>query len=442
MNRLFPSIVAITLLLASPITLAEKQGGGGVFSGSVNVTGPINTSSTAGYQQYGSTILTTLGTQAVPPYGTCTNTCSTKVGFGAGANTLTNEYLLTAVGWNAAGAMNAANTESTALGWNSLGQVTGSSGLYFLTGIGVNVMGGSGCASGCTHSTGLGTDAGRDATLLTNVTLLGEASGLTGNYTNSVMAGKDAGRWNATATGGVNLIGIGNSALFGSAATTAKDLIAVGTGSLQNVTSANQGVAIGTSAGQTSTTDSNFVFIGWKSATASVGSVSSTCVGYFTCGGTGFSASNDVVIGATAGSLLTSGGNNTLIGKDSGLIMTTGGGNVCVGKSSCSTTTSGNNNIIIGTVNAVAAGTSATINIGGIITSTGTAAPATSLTAVAGILGTVGTTVAGLPTCNGTATGYRAYVTDALAPSFLTILVGGGSVIAPAFCNGTNWIAN
>jgi len=33
-----------------------------------------------------------------------------------------------------------------------------------------------------------------------------------------------------------------------------------------------------------------------------------------------------------------------------------------------------------------------------------------------------------------------AYVTDALAPTFLAIVVGGGAVVAPVFYNGANWI--
>jgi len=53
------------------------------------------------------------------------------------------------------------------------------------------------------------------------------------------------------------------------------------------------------------------------------------------------------------------------------------------------------------------------------------------------IIGT-GFTVATLPA--GTI-GMRTYVTDALAPTFLGILVGGGAVKAPAFYNGTAWVA-
>lgn len=54
------------------------------------------------------------------------------------------------------------------------------------------------------------------------------------------------------------------------------------------------------------------------------------------------------------------------------------------------------------------------------------------------IRGSHGYTVATLPVA-GTA-GRMAYVTDALAPSFLTTVVGGGAVIAPVFDNGTNWV--
>ena len=53
------------------------------------------------------------------------------------------------------------------------------------------------------------------------------------------------------------------------------------------------------------------------------------------------------------------------------------------------------------------------------------------------IVGT-GFTVATLPV--GTI-GMRTYVTDALAPTFLGILVGGGAIKAPAFYNGTAWVA-
>jgi len=51
---------------------------------------------------------------------------------------------------------------------------------------------------------------------------------------------------------------------------------------------------------------------------------------------------------------------------------------------------------------------------------------------------TGGYTVATLPAG---VVGQRAYVTDALAPVFLTALVGGGAVTCPAFYNGAAWVA-
>ncbi len=54
----------------------------------------------------------------------------------------------------------------------------------------------------------------------------------------------------------------------------------------------------------------------------------------------------------------------------------------------------------------------------------------------AGII--IGHTVAGLPVGGA---GMRLYVTDALAPAFGVIVVGGGSVTIPVFHNGTSWIA-
>ncbi len=37
--------------------------------------------------------------------------------------------------------------------------------------------------------------------------------------------------------------------------------------------------------------------------------------------------------------------------------------------------------------------------------------------------------------------GDTACVTDALAPTFLTAVVGGGAVVTPVFYNGANWVS-
>lgn len=58
------------------------------------------------------------------------------------------------------------------------------------------------------------------------------------------------------------------------------------------------------------------------------------------------------------------------------------------------------------------------------------------------IIGGAGQTVATLPTCAAGNKGARTYVTDALGPTYLVALVGGGAVVAPAFCNGSGWVSD
>jgi hypothetical protein len=58
---------------------------------------------------------------------------------------------------------------------------------------------------------------------------------------------------------------------------------------------------------------------------------------------------------------------------------------------------------------------------------------------VTGTIRTQGYTVATLPAAG--TVGRKAYVTDALAPTFLTAIVGGGAVKCPVFDNGTAWVA-
>ena len=89
------------------------------------------------------------------------------------------------------------------------------------------------------------------------------------------------------------------------------------------------------------------------------------------------------------------------------------------------------------------AGTAATFtqamqiaNSGGVSIGNTTDPGATNLS-VTGTVKTGGYTVAGLPTG---VTGARAYVTNALAPSYGATVVGGGAVTIPVFYNGTNWI--
>jgi hypothetical protein len=65
--------------------------------------------------------------------------------------------------------------------------------------------------------------------------------------------------------------------------------------------------------------------------------------------------------------------------------------------------------------------------------------PGATNLSVTGTIRTQGYTVATLPAAG--TVGRRAYVTDALAPIFLTAIAGGGAVKCPVFDNGTAWVA-
>lgn len=61
----------------------------------------------------------------------------------------------------------------------------------------------------------------------------------------------------------------------------------------------------------------------------------------------------------------------------------------------------------------------------------------TAQTFVDSVASAVGYTVTTLPTG---AQGMRAYVTNALAPTYMATVVGGGTVVTPVFHNGTSWV--
>jgi hypothetical protein len=102
--------------------------------------------------------------------------------------------------------------------------------------------------------------------------------------------------------------------------------------------------------------------------------------------------------------------------------------------------TSGKTQLAFG-VTTTDAGTSASevmrINSSGGVSIGNTTDPGSKNLSVSGTINTQGYTVAGLPTG---VTGARAYVTNALAPTYGATVVGGGTVTIPVFYNGTNWI--
>jgi len=81
----------------------------------------------------------------------------------------------------------------------------------------------------------------------------------------------------------------------------------------------------------------------------------------------------------------------------------------------------------------------AAANSGGGATIQNTLATAMVIDSVKTVRLGTGYTVATLPAA-GTA-GRRTYVTDALAPTFLGVLTGGGAIVSPVFDNGTAWVS-
>lgn len=51
------------------------------------------------------------------------------------------------------------------------------------------------------------------------------------------------------------------------------------------------------------------------------------------------------------------------------------------------------------------------------------------------------TPVAGLPACSASNNGEIRIVTNALAPTVLGVVAGGGAVVTLVHCNGTSWVA-
>jgi len=136
-------------------------------------------------------------------------------------------------------------------------------------------------------------------------------------------------------------------------------------------------------------------------------------------------AVDNTAIGFGAGQSITTGGSNTFLGSNTGSGITTGSGNTILGKNNTALASGLTNNIILssggGNIKAQHDGTNWTMQ--GTVINT---AP----------LRLKGYTVATLPTG---VQGDSAFVTDALAPTFMSVIVGGGSVVSRVFFNGSNW---
>jgi hypothetical protein len=210
----------------------------------------------------------------------------------------------------------------------------------------------------------------------------------------------------------VNVNAIDNTAIgFGSMASNTQGYnnSAFGANSLYNNTTGGFNMAFGGNALYNNTTGNNNTAIG-ESALY-------------------FGASSTIGIGASAGY------STQQVDEDGNAINNTGASNsIYIGNYVQPLNVSQTNQIIIGN-SALGLGSNTTVIGNGSTTLTALSGNVTA----GGTIKTQGYTVATLPA--GTI-GMFAYVTDALAPTYLGALVGGGTVKCPVFYNGTAWVSH
>lgn len=149
-------------------------------------------------------------------------------------------------------------------------------------------------------------------------------------------------------------------------------------------------------------------------------------------------SSDNTAIGFDSMSSASTGSDNTAVGRTA-LWQSSGDRNTALGRNGGSNLTSGNNNIFIGysaQPSAASVSNEATIGDTNI---TKFRIPGISLNAGAKWINVGESTVAGLAAAATAGSGARAFVTDANATTFASIVAGGGANKVPVYSDGTNW---
>jgi len=284
-------------------------------------------------------------------------------------------------------------------------------------------------------------------------------------YTNSVLVGafSAAGAFSATNDASISGLTIGKGA--GSIATNTAN----GVSALASNTSGANIVAVGYQAGNKNTTGGNNTLVGYQAGYSNLVNGNITLVGYQagyfntansaitavgyqalynnTTGqysaalgasalGSNNTGSSNTAMGVNCLGANTSGSSNTAIGRNSLQAVSTSSGNTAVGFTALYLTT-GSNNVAIGS-NAGYGNASANANTTGSNT-TVIGNTSTTLTQTYGVTKSTNYTVATLPSASTSGVGARAFVTDALAPTFGATVATGGAVAVPVYSDGTNW---
>lgn len=220
------------------------------------------------------------------------------------------------------------------------------------------------------------------------------------------------------AGGVLDNIAVGNTAL--SSNITGASNTAIGNNALGANTDGRQNTAVGSEALDANTAGDYNVAVGYSALTAA------TTANYNA--GIGYRALNAVITGS----------NNTALGSDA-LLLATGGNNTAVGYQAGNSLTSGSNNTVIGfDADASSATVSNEVTVGN-SSVTSFRVPGLSLTFNVKYFNPGTLTVATLPTAATAGAGARAFVTDANATTFASIVAAGGANGVPVYSDGTNW---
>jgi hypothetical protein len=130
----------------------------------------------------------------------------------------------------------------------------------------------------------------------------------------------------------------------------------------------------------------------------------------------------NTAIGSGSLSALTTGAQNTAIGESAGSSLLTGGNNIIIGRNAQSSSTSVSNEVTIGNSSV-----------------TSFRIPGLTLTFSVKYFNHGTLTVATLPAAATAGAGARAFVTDANATTFASIVAAGGANGVPVYSDGTNW---
>lgn len=213
--------------------------------------------------------------------------------------------------------------------------------------------------------------------------------------------------------------------------------VAVGNTALDSNTTGTNNTAVGYDA-MTATTDGiqNSAF-GAGALDANTGGDYNTAVGYNALT-TATTANYNTGVGYRAVNAALSGSGNTGVGSDA-LLLATGSNNTAIGYQAGNALTTGSNNTVIGYDADVSSATVSNEVTLGNTNVTSFRIPGLTLTFSVKYFNHGTLTVATLPAAATAGAGARAFVTDANATTFASIVAAGGANGVPVYSDGTNW---